>query len=80
MLIGVFYNLVDGEDIMAVTVELTDEQFARVSFEKLLEHNNKSTDKNSDGTYYYNGTQSLWVVYQAGFRRGRESAGATCEF
>lgn len=37
---------------MAVTVELTDLEFARVSFEKFLAHNKKSTDKHDDGTYY----------------------------
>lgn len=65
---------------MAVTVELTDLDFARAQFEKLMQNNGRSVDRNSDGTYYYNKIQDYWVVFQVGFRAGRNSAGGTCEF
>jgi hypothetical protein len=65
---------------MTVTIKLTDEQYARISFEKFLEYNGRSADKNSDGTYFYSKTQDMWVTYQVGFRAGRGSASGTCEF
>lgn len=65
---------------MAVTLELSDLEYARLAFENLLKHNNRSSDKNLDGTYYYRDTENWWVIYQSGFRKGRESANGTCDF
>ncbi len=65
---------------MAITVKINDLDYARIEFERLLAHNCKSADKNQDGTYYYTEIQNWWVMYQSGFRVGRDSAGGTCEF
>lgn len=65
---------------MSVIVELTDEDYARISFERFLTSNKKSTDKCADGTYYHRDIQNYWVVYQVAFRAGRKSVDGTCDF
>lgn len=59
---------------------MSDEQFARIKFEKFLTYNNLSADKLESGEYYYSKTQDMWVTFLVGFRAGRESASGTCEF
>ena len=64
---------------MAVAVEMTDLEYARLQFEQMLEFNNFSREKNEDGSYYHTRINNLWVFYQHAFREGRKSAGGSCE-
>lgn len=65
---------------MAVSVSMSDLEYARIRFEQMLEFNNYSRAKNEDGSYYHTRVHNLWVFYQHAFRVGRESASGSCEF
>ena len=65
---------------MAVDVKMSDEDYARIEFEQFMSANGRSTERNTDGTYYYSKIQGYWQCFQVGFNRGRRSSSGVCEF
>lgn len=65
---------------MTVKVAMSDEEFARIKFERLMQLNGFSTSKKDDKeTYRAVEVQDMWMAYRAGFQAGRGSAAGTGE-
>ena len=66
---------------MAVKLELSDLEYARLQFEALMAQNRLSTARDASGDdYYYQPVQDMWVAFKVGFREGRKTCDGTCEF
>lgn len=66
---------------MAVTVKMSDIEFARINFEQFVMRLGYRLERDVNGTSYVSRTvDNWWVFYQMAFKQGRESAGGQCEF